>query len=265
MATETPSGTEYLAKPPGRCCYTGTIHEGAPRGSVEDILEIPTYVAKPADGAANGHVILYFPDVWGLSNNSQLVMDGFADAGFLTLGIDYFRGDPISKYRSAAGEPIAPGFDQAAWRNKHFTFATENVPKWAEAVKAKYGAEGTRYACVGYCFGAPFVCSMLAGDLVSAGAFAHPSLLKEEHFRNIKAPLFLSCAENDHAFNTESRRKAIDILQSEKKRYHVQLFYGIGHGFAVKGDPKDPYQRWCKEQSLQAIAAWFDLWLVRPE
>ncbi len=35
----------------------------------------------------------------------------------------------------------------------------------------------------------------------------------------------------------------MDILQSDKKRYHVQLFYGVKHGFAVKGDPNDPYQR----------------------
>jgi len=56
-------------------------------------------------------------------------------------------------------------------------------------------------------------------------------------------PLLLSCAENDQAFNTESRRRAVDILKEEKKRYSVQLFQGVSHGFAVKGDPDDPYQR----------------------
>lgn len=56
-------------------------------------------------------------------------------------------------------------------------------------------------------------------------------------------PLLLSCAENDHAFDTASRRKALDILQREKKRYHLQLFQGASHGFAVRGDPADPYQR----------------------
>lgn len=56
-------------------------------------------------------------------------------------------------------------------------------------------------------------------------------------------PLLLSCAENDHAFDTGSRRKALDILQKDKKRYHFQLFQGAAHGFAVRGDPADPYQR----------------------
>jgi dienelactone hydrolase len=93
--------------------------------------------------------------------------------------------DPISKYRKADGT-VPPDFDQPAWRHKHFSFATENVPKWFEAVREQFGKADTRYACVGYCFGAPFVCSLLAGDLVSAGAFAHPSLLKEEHFNSIR-------------------------------------------------------------------------------
>ena len=56
-------------------------------------------------------------------------------------------------------------------------------------------------------------------------------------------PLLLSCAENDHAFDAGSRRKALDILQREKKSYHMQLFHGVAHGFAVRGDPTDPYQR----------------------
>lgn len=52
----------------------------------------------------------------------------------------------------------------------------------------------------------------------------------------------MSCAENDHAFDAEARKKAFEVLQREGKRYHVQLFYGASHGFAVKGDPEDPYQ-----------------------
>lgn len=93
--------------------------------------------------------------------------------------------DPISKYRSSNGD-MPEGFDRAAWRSKHFNFASENVPKWTEAVKARYGNEKTKYACTGYCFAAPLVCDLLAGDLVSAGALAHPTALKEGHFTGLK-------------------------------------------------------------------------------
>lgn len=32
-------------------------------------------------------------------------------------------------------------------------------------------------------------------------------------------------------------------MQKEKKIYHYQLFAGVEHGFALRGDPEDPYQR----------------------
>jgi dienelactone hydrolase len=53
-------------------------------------------------------------------------------------------------------------------------------------VREKFGTPTTRYAVVGYCFGAPFVCQLLATEDVSVGAFAHPSRLKEEHFVSLK-------------------------------------------------------------------------------
>ncbi|KAL3453041.1 hypothetical protein BJX65DRAFT_292853 [Aspergillus insuetus] len=102
---------------------------------------------------------------------------------------------------------------------------------------------GTKFVCVGYCFGAPYVCDLLAEETVVAGAFAHPAFLKESHFRDIKRPLFLSCAETDHTFDGPSRQRALQILQDENKTYHYQLFSGVEHGFALRGDPRDQYQR----------------------
>lgn len=83
---------KYLAKPSGACCLKGTIHEGESRGRWETITEVETYIVTPPQGKSNGHVLLYFPDVWGMFPNGLLVMDAFADAGYLVLGLDYFRG-----------------------------------------------------------------------------------------------------------------------------------------------------------------------------
>lgn len=83
---------EYLAKPSGACCLKGTLHTGEARGQWDTIAGVETYIASPPEGKANGNVLLYFPDVWGMFPNGLLVMDAFADAGYLTLGLDYFRG-----------------------------------------------------------------------------------------------------------------------------------------------------------------------------
>lgn len=82
----------YLAKPSGDCCLKGTLHEGEARGSWETIAEVETYIVRPPEGEANGNILLYLPDVWGMFSNGFLVMDAFADAGYLVLGLDYFRG-----------------------------------------------------------------------------------------------------------------------------------------------------------------------------
>lgn len=47
--------------------------------------------------------------------------------------------DDIQKHRNADGTTIDPDFNFNAWREKHVTFARENVPKWVEAVKEKFG------------------------------------------------------------------------------------------------------------------------------
>jgi hypothetical protein len=82
----------FLAKPSGACCLKGTIHEGEPRGRITTIAGIETYISEPPAEKSNGNILLYFPDVWGLFRNGLLIMDGFSDAGYLVLGLDYFRG-----------------------------------------------------------------------------------------------------------------------------------------------------------------------------
>jgi hypothetical protein len=84
--------SNWLAKPSGPCCLEGTMHDGTPEGNFVTVAGVETYIKKPSDALANGHILLYFPDVWGMFKNGLLVMDTFAKAGYLVLGIDYFRG-----------------------------------------------------------------------------------------------------------------------------------------------------------------------------
>lgn len=91
---------EYLAKPSGQCCLKGSIHEGEPRGKFVDVAGVETYMMTPPEPKANGNILLYFPDVWGMFKNGLLVMDGFADAGYLVIGLDYFRGVGIPTFEA---------------------------------------------------------------------------------------------------------------------------------------------------------------------
>jgi dienelactone hydrolase len=62
------------------------------------VASVETYIVEPKKSNANGHILLYFPDVWGMFPNGLLVMDAFADFGYIVLGLDYFRGVRFSRF-----------------------------------------------------------------------------------------------------------------------------------------------------------------------
>jgi dienelactone hydrolase len=265
MATQQKT-SDYLAQPSGSCCLTGHLHNGQPLGKFSEVANVTTYITHPPSGKSNGHILLYFADVFGMFTNGLLVMDAFAAAGYLTVGLDYFNGDPVYLHREdGKWTDQSQTFEQ--WLAKYQAVAEGYIPKWIEAIKAQFGNQDTKYACVGYCFGAPYVCESLSPGpnseppICSAGAFAHPAFLKERHFTNLKAPLFLSCAETDHTFGTEFRNRAVDLLSEGGKEYQVQLFSGISHGFALRCNLEVPYEKMVKERSLEGMVAWFDFWL----
>ncbi|KDQ51147.1 hypothetical protein JAAARDRAFT_41412 [Jaapia argillacea MUCL 33604] len=247
------STNKVLASPPAECCVRGVKHSGTPSGSTISLGGMETYVSEPKSGAQGvKRVILFFADVYGpLFLNNQLIQDYFASLGFIVLGPDYFFGNPVHLARET------PNFDQDGWMNAAKDKTTEILPSWLKAAKEKYGTD-TKYSVVGYCFGAPHTLKLAASDEVVAAALAHPAFLNEDHFRNIKQPLLLSCAEDDFTFPTPSRRIAEDILVEKKATYHFQVFSGVSHGFAIRGDPNIENQRWAKEESARGIVGWFD-------
>lgn len=95
--------------------------------------------------------------------------------------------DPIWKHRKTKDDTTTdPDFDFDAWLKKHIPVADKDVPKWVAEVKKEYGKADTKFSCVGYCFGAPYICDQLAQNGVcAAGAFAHPAFLKESHFYDL--------------------------------------------------------------------------------
>ena len=53
----------------------------------------------------------------------------------------------------------------------------------------------------------------------------------------------MSCCHDDDTFGTEARRKALDVLEREKKDWQMQLFPKVKHGFACRGNMEVPYER----------------------
>ncbi|KAJ7140045.1 hypothetical protein C8R43DRAFT_955109 [Mycena crocata] len=241
-------------------CFTGVKHTGDPVGKTVPIADIPTYVSEPPSGKvkASKKVVLFFADVYGpLFLNNQLIQDYFTSHGFVVVGINYFLGDPVYLHTEE-------GFDFQAWVEVKRKKAVEIMPKWLEEVRRLYGSESKYctvviilpklrhyfdFPCQGYCFGAPFVMNIGGTDDIvpdflfnsevlhthNLAVFAHPGLLNKDHFRNLKSE---------------------DILEM-KAKYEFQVFSGVEHSFAVRGDLDNPDICWAKEESARGIVGWF--------
>ncbi|CAD0111444.1 unnamed protein product, partial [Aureobasidium uvarum] len=257
------SSDQVLAKPADLCCLKGSFYSGEPQGRTEQINGIDTYIATPDPKTANGNVLLYFPDAFGLHTNSHLLMDAYASCGYLTLGVDYFLGDAVSKYTMT---PLNdPNFDLKAWSEKHLKSSEEVASRWATNVMEKYGkSKAAKFACVGYwsvsgleflpIWGARIVCQQLSRDGVcKVGAMAHPSFMNESHVSGV----------DDSLFQPEQRARTVEILTQGEKSFNMQIYSDVSHGFATRGNLSDPYERWAKEQCFKSFVDWLDHWLSK--
>jgi dienelactone hydrolase len=97
---------------------------------------------------------------------------------------------------------------------------------------------------------------------IDVGYLAHPTAVTEDELAEITGPLSIAAAETDPIFTTEQRHKSEEILKKSGHPYQINLYSGVAHGFAVRGDPCIKLERWAKEQAFYQAVAWFDEFLV---
>ncbi|PNH45851.1 hypothetical protein VD0002_g8040 [Verticillium dahliae] len=237
--------------PPGQCCAaTGFKHEGTPTG--EDIKidagKIAAYVAKPAaDKNKAGAGIILIPDIFAISNNSKLLADQFAGAGYTTLIPDIFNGDEVFDWGKY---DVMKYITEGAHGNNPHTpeYVDAIVVAGIKALKEDFAI--TKYVVRHYKSG------------INVGYTAHPSFIEETELAAITGPFAISAAETDTIFPAEKRHQSEVILKETGQPYQINLFSGVEHGFATRGDMSIKHLRFAKEQAFQQAAAWFDYFLL---
>lgn len=97
------------------------------------------------------------------------------------------------------------------------------------------------------------------------GFAAHPSFVTEPELAAITGPLSIAAAETDTIFTTEQRHRSEVILKETGLPYQINLFSGVEHGFAVRGDPNNRVIQFAKEQAFRQAVVWFDEHLIAPD
>ncbi|OJJ04309.1 hypothetical protein ASPVEDRAFT_135759, partial [Aspergillus versicolor CBS 583.65] len=97
---------------------------------------------------------------------------------------------------------------------------------------------------------------------VNSGYIAHPSFLALQDLAAIEAPsLFLlqvCFLEVDSIFTTSLRHMSEDALLGTGQPFQLNLFSGVSHGFAIRGDLDQGSVKFAKEQAFTQALAWFD-------
>lgn len=120
-----------------------------------------------------------------------------------------------------------------------------------------------RIGVAGYCWGGKYSVLLGANDKVQAIVSAHPSgITMPRDIINLKKPAYFICAPNDYTFSNANMEETKKILSEKGPESIVKLYPGSKHGFAVRGDEKDPIVCAARNDALDMTIDFFIKHLV---
>lgn len=240
--------------------------------------------------------IVVYSDIFGLGlPNNKLIADAYAKSGeYLVYLPDFFKGDPVglkvadllipvdekklgtfTKYTGILAS--APSF--VMWMTRHKQGPTDKTcMDFLESLK-RATPKNQKIGMVGMCWGGRYAIratlesKMIDIDgvktpLVDAAVALHPSnLVLPEDVQLPVVPVSIGWGVEDIAVSYKLRGDIDDIHAKAKESgekvpeiEHKSYLPGR-HGFSVRGNPDDPQERKCLEDSLTQVLDWFKKWL----
>ncbi|CAO2654755.1 Nn.00g114880.m01.CDS01 [Neocucurbitaria sp. VM-36] len=272
----------------------GTIHEGQPKGNEELVHGLNTYVIGNRTNPRG--IIVVYSDIFGLGlPNNKLIADAYAQSGeWLVYLPDFFKGDAVGLKVADALLPVdatkqstfakysgilasMPTF--LMWMTRHKTGSTNQICMDFLGSLRRATPASQKIGIVGMCWGGKYAVraglesNMIDIDgvkkpLVDAAVALHPShLVVPDDVENLVVPVSIGWGVEDIAvsFKQKGEVEAVhaNAQKSEEKVPEMEhKVYKPGrHGFSVRGNPDDPQERKCLEDSEAQVLTWFDKWL----
>jgi len=197
------------------------------------IQNITVYVS----GSNPSDVLIFFTDIFGLTDNSRAMADKFASMGDMTV--------------------VVP--DLFAWKKPGAANNMTESLMIAHIVTQQLQLQGySSFIGIGYCYGGRPVVNFNIEGITHASISAHGGGLNcANDASNIRTPIFFIQPENDPGFNNQAQ-----CFQTAINDNHIQnqfkIYPGMNHGFAAAAPGTANYNATMKQLAFQDSLDWFN-------
>ena len=222
---------------------------------------------SPQDAESLPTVIMY-TDAFGVRPVSHDMADRLAALGYaVALPNVFYRTPDAGPFDGATAfsDPEIRASLFAVMQKANATAVMHDTGALLAALDEVPVAKGEQVGTIGYCMG---------GRLAFAAAGAHPGQVaaaasfhggrlavdddpESPHHRagDVRARLYFGVADNDGSCTPEDQARLSAALDAAKVDYHLELYPGAAHGFAVKDLP--PYDEAAAERHWERAAELF--------
>ncbi|RDW81333.1 dienelactone hydrolase family protein [Aspergillus mulundensis] len=251
-------------------CVRGHVHPGTPKGRIETVHGLQTYVSEPEDTPESEikGIVVFIPDAFGWEFvNNRLLADRYAETGKFRVYLpEFMNGTAVPAWGLDTIRAVMKTQTVWDWISKPYhiacalyvmpTFMIRNRPAKSYPlvesffVSLRQSPEGQRLpiGAAGFCWGGKHTLLLSHGasttingakrNLIDAGFTGHPSMLAlPGDIEKMVIPVSFALAELDSSLKGE-QIEMIKRFVEEKEEVggEVKVYVGAGHGFCVRAD-----------------------------
>ncbi|KAK4443185.1 protein AIM2 [Podospora aff. communis PSN243] len=266
-------------------CFTGTLRgDHTPTGHESTIHSLPTYIASPPPDTTPLGIVVILSDAFGYRLlNTRALADAYARRVPCTVYVpDFMNGNSPPQSFMTRSEYIPPEGDilpvkiakkaerLAATVPALVSFLVRNregvvAPRAQAFMRAVRGQEDParpgevlNVGVAGFCWGGGYTRHVL-----DCAFTAHPTWVDVPgDVEAVARPLSVANGEDDQWMGREKWKVVRGILgrknaEAGEEVHETVEYLGAKHGFAVRGDRKDPLQKERGERSEDQAVEWF--------
>ncbi|NDJ61445.1 MAG: dienelactone hydrolase family protein [Chloroflexi bacterium] len=211
----------------------------------------PGYLAQPHSAQSDGDQpvpgVVVIQEWWGLNDHIKQVAERCAEAGFVALAPDLYRGEIATEPDDARKLVMALEFPRAV----------ADIQGAVDYLRALGRVEPKQIGVVGFCMGGVLtgLTAVQGRDIGAAVGFYGVRALSDEDAEKISAPLLAIYGEADSGYPLEMVRENERKLQAAGKTAEVVVYPGAPHAFF--NDTRPSFRPEAAEDAWARTLAWF--------